>query len=39
MDSEGLVDGCFFTWVSVTKFYSDKGKITEETKNFRRKAE
>ncbi|MEM0158521.1 MAG: hypothetical protein QW812_03325 [Thermoplasmataceae archaeon] len=39
MDSEGLVDGCFLTWVGVTKLYADKGKITEDSRNFRRNAE
>lgn len=34
---EGLVDGCFLTWVQVTEHFSDRGMITEDTKNFRKK--
>ena len=34
-DEEGLLDGCFFTWVQVTEHYSRKGEIDEKTKNFR----
>lgn len=34
---EGLVDGCFLTWVQVTEHFSEKGMITGETKNFRKK--
>lgn len=33
---EGLVDGCFLTWVQVTEHFSDKGIITDKTKNFRK---
>ena len=36
---EGLVDGCFLTWVQVTEHFSNEGKITDRTKSFRRDAE
>lgn len=35
-EEEGIVDGCFLTWVQVTDHFRSKGKITEETKNFRK---
>jgi hypothetical protein len=34
-EDEGIVDGCFLTWVQVTDHFRDQGKITEKTKNFR----
>lgn len=37
-EKEGLVDGCFLTWVQVTEHFSNEGMITEETKNFRKKS-
>lgn len=37
-EKEGLVDGCFLTWVQVTEHFSREGMITEETKNFRKKS-
>lgn len=36
-NEEGLVDGCFLTWVQVTEQFSEKGMITPDTKNFRKK--
>jgi hypothetical protein len=38
-NKEGLVDGCFLTWVQVTEHYSNEGSITDKTKNFRKKQE
>ena len=35
VDNEGLVDGCFLVWVQVTEHYSNEGKITDKTRNFR----
>ncbi len=35
---EGLVDGCFLTWVQVTEHFSNVGMINEETRNFRKKS-
>jgi hypothetical protein len=35
-EEEGIVDGCFLTWVMVTDHFRSRGKITEETKNFRK---
>ena len=36
---EGLVDGCFLVWVQVTEHYSNEGRITEKTRNFRKDQE
>lgn len=38
-NKEGLVDGCFLTWVQVTEHYSNAGRITEKTKSFRKDAD
>lgn len=38
MDNEGIVDGCFFTWVSVTEKYM-KGKQDKTFNDYEKKAE
>lgn len=37
-EKEGLVDGCFLTWVQVTEHFSNEGMITDRTRNFRKKS-
>lgn len=38
-NEEGLVDGCFLTWVQVTEHFSSEGVITDRTRNFRKQQE